>query len=103
MSWAERVDADSIIRQLRSLTGRLHRRSLWKDWERWEERVGSRRESWNFGYRQVGWTNDLAAYHRSFAGLDVGLCPVIPNDFSNCRGDAKLMEYAMAGALPIVS
>lgn len=102
MSWAERLEADTIIRRLRS-SGRLRRRYVWKDWERWQERVRARRASWDFAYGHAGWTNDLDAYHRSLVGLDVGLCPVIPNDFSNCRGDAKLMEYAMAGALPIVS
>jgi hypothetical protein len=66
-------------------------------------RVAARGASWRFPYEHVPWTNDVGAYQASIGRLDVGLCPIIPNAFANLRADQKLMEYAMAGALPIVS
>jgi hypothetical protein len=53
--------------------------------------------------RWIEWTDDLSAYRKSLSLLDVGVCPIRPNIFSNCKSDLKAMEYAMAGALPIVS
>jgi O-antigen biosynthesis protein len=53
--------------------------------------------------RWIEWTHDLGEYRRSLGLLDVGVCPLKPGIFNDCKSDIKAMEYAMAGALPIVS
>jgi hypothetical protein len=58
---------------------------------------------WSFPYLQVPWTTNLEAYRQSLQLLDVGLCPLRPGPWPNCKSDIKAMEYAMAGAMPIVS
>lgn len=42
-------------------------------------------------------------YRKLLPVLDVGFAPLIPNVWSLARSDVKLLEYGMAGALPIVS
>lgn len=59
---------------------------------------------WRFARRQIPWSNDMATYWRMMVeNVDVGLAPIVPNPWSNCRSDLKALEYGMAGALPIVS
>lgn len=58
---------------------------------------------WGFNRLHIPWSNDIAVYHRMMHLLDVGVCPVVRTGWSACRSDLKALEYAMAGALPIMS
>ena len=58
---------------------------------------------WGFDRLHIPWSNDIAVYHRMMHLLDVGLCPVERTGWSICRSDLKSLEYAAAGALPIMS
>jgi hypothetical protein len=55
------------------------------------------------GWVGIPWTNDLAMYRLALHTLDVGLAPVSRTIQGLGRSDIKATEYAMAGALPIVS
>lgn len=57
----------------------------------------------DFRYRHVPWTDDLAAYRASLAQLDVGLCPLIDHPWTRGKSDVKALEYAMAGAMSVCS
>lgn len=54
-------------------------------------------------HTQIPWETDLAAYRKSLQLLDVGLCPLRSNPWSDCKSDIKLMEYTMAGAATIIA
>lgn len=56
------------------------------------------------GVKAYAWTNDLAAYRAKLVAVapDVGLRPLQPTAFSRSKSDLKILEYAMAGALPVV-
>lgn len=62
---------------------------------------------WTFkgekGYWHSPPDNDLPTYWSKLMKLDIGLAPVENNHWSDCRSDLKAMEYAMAGACPILS
>lgn len=58
---------------------------------------------WNFARRHIEWSPDLDVYRKAMYELDVGVCPVERSGWSVCRSDAKALEYAAAGALPIMS
>lgn len=49
------------------------------------------------------WTLDLAQARSHLGRIDVGICPLAPGHFANAKSDVKALEYAMAGALPLVS
>lgn len=53
----------------------------------------------------VPWEPDGQSYREKMVELrpDVGLCPVEINDFSRGKSDLKPMEYAMAGAMPVIT
>lgn len=57
----------------------------------------------SFPYKHFSWSNDLGVYKRFLLNLDVGVAPVVGNPWALCRSDVKALEYAMAGAMPIVS
>lgn len=60
--------------------------------------------SWKFPRRHVPWSNDLGTYWRMMTELlDVGVAPIVETPWSVCRSDLKALEYAHAGALPILS
>ena len=61
------------------------------------------RRDWSFPVTQVPWTTDLAEYRRSLQLLDVGVCPLRPGPWADCKSDVKAMEYSMAGAASIIS
>lgn len=61
------------------------------------------KRDWQFPVTQVPWTRDLAEYRRSLSVLDVGVCPLRPGPWADCKSDVKAMEYAMAGSAAIVS
>ena len=54
-------------------------------------------------HRNVPWTDSLAQYRLNVQEIDVMLCPLRPNDWSDCKSDVKALEAAMGGALPVVS
>ncbi len=58
---------------------------------------------YKFPFKHRVWSNDLSVYKKFLTELDVGLAPVVPTPWAVCRSDLKALEYAMAGALPIVS
>lgn len=58
---------------------------------------------WQFPHRHIPWATDLSVYRRLLHILDIGLAPVVENPWAACRSDLKILEYAMAGAVSIVS
>ena len=54
-------------------------------------------------YRYIPHSNDLSVYHKMLGLLDVGLAPVTPGRWANGRSDLKALEYAFAGACPVLS
>lgn len=56
-----------------------------------------------FPHLKLPWSNDLDMYRLLMHGLNIGLCPIITRKTAMFRSDIKASEYAMAGALPIVS
>lgn len=56
-----------------------------------------------FEYTHIPWTDTLEDYRASLGILDVGICPLRDTPWSRGKSDIKAMEYAMAGAMPIVS
>jgi tetratricopeptide (TPR) repeat protein len=45
----------------------------------------------------------LDAYYTFLEGLDVGLAPLLPNPYNECRSDVKFVEYASRGVVPVLS
>lgn len=58
---------------------------------------------WSFRRKVIPWSNDIGVYHRMMCQLDVGVSPVVRTGWAVCRSDLKALEYAMAGALPVLS
>jgi len=56
-----------------------------------------------FEHIRLPWTNDLSMYKLMLHSLDIGLCPITATIQGSARSDIKATEYAMAGAMPIVS
>lgn len=69
--------------------------------------VGERTRQWKelrgLRYRYIPHSNDLSVYHKMLGVLDVGLAPVTPGRWANGRSDLKALEYAFAGACPVLS
>jgi glycosyltransferase involved in cell wall biosynthesis len=61
-----------------------------------------RQRAWAFPYVHQPWTSRFTNYQAALAELDVAVAP-IATESSARRSDSKLLEYAMAGVLPIVS
>ena len=45
----------------------------------------------------------LEAYQQFLGRLDIGIAPLLPTGFNQCRSDVKYLEYAAAGAVPVCS
>ncbi len=45
----------------------------------------------------------LDAYYTFLEGLDVGLAPLLPSPYNECRSDVKFIEYASRGIVPVLS
>ena len=45
----------------------------------------------------------LESYYTFLEGLDVGLAPLLPNPYNECRSDVKFVEYASRGVVPVLS
>ncbi len=41
-------------------------------------------------------------YHRFLGGLDVGIAPLLDNEYNRCRSDVKYLEYASHQVAPVV-
>lgn len=54
-------------------------------------------------HRRIPWTDSLAAYRASVQAIDVMLCPLRSNAWSDCKSDVKAIEAAMGGACSVVS
>lgn len=52
---------------------------------------------------QIPWTDSLAEYRRNVTAIDVMLCPIRSNSWSDCKSDVKAMEAALAGACSVMS
>ena len=53
------------------------------------------------GFRHIPWVKP-GRYHRFPLPFDIGLAPLQNNDFTNGKSDVKAIEYAIAGAAPIL-
>lgn len=49
------------------------------------------------------WVDGLAEYRKGLARYDIGVAPLTDNRWNACKSDVKALEYAMAGALPVVA
>ena len=59
--------------------------------------------SWSFEYQKLPWENDLAAARKNLFKFDLGIAPLVGNKWSRGKSDVKILEYAMAGVLPLMS
>jgi hypothetical protein len=48
------------------------------------------------------WADDLFEARKNLGRIDVGIAPLTRNEWSDGKSDLKALEYAMAGAMPIV-
>ncbi len=83
-------------------------KEVWGLYRELEEHV----RQWSaVGYRNVPWHNGaVQRYYRDLEQLDLGVCPISPvcavgsaENGAHYRLDLKILEYAMAGALPVAS
>lgn len=89
------VDAPLVRRALRWAAQQ-------KDVEVWF--LGTPPAGWGKGwFRNLPWTENLAQYRANLGVLDVGVCPLVDTQWSRGKSDLKALEYAMAGALPVMS
>ena len=44
----------------------------------------------------------LDHYFQWLAGLDIGLAPLLPSDYNDCRSDVKFLEYASRSVVPVL-
>jgi len=49
------------------------------------------------------WVDSLEDYRKGLGSFDIGLAPLQNNDWNKSKSDVKALEYAMAGALPVVA
>lgn len=109
--WPELPERDEILRigfagAYNSIDGELVRKAcVWAARQpNVEVYVFGSKVPWP-GVRSVPWTNDLDAYRQKLVSLrlDVGLRPLATTRFARSKSDLKILEYAMAGAWPLVT
>lgn len=61
------------------------------------------RRQWSFPVTYVDWTDDLAVYRKSLQILDVGVCPLRPGWWADCKSEIKVFEHSMSGVASIVA
>ena len=64
--------------------------------------IGLNPTGWNFPRVQIGWHDDFLELRRTLMALDVGIAPLIGTPTAKYRSDVKALEYAMAGAMPVL-
>jgi hypothetical protein len=64
--------------------------------------VGLAEHGWSFEHQQIPWTEDMADYRLNLRTLDIGLCPLKRSPWHDSKSDIKVMEYLLAGAVPVV-
>jgi len=52
--------------------------------------------------RYIPWADDWQVYRHAVGMLDVGLAPVLPEEWSLGRSDLKALDYAMGAAVPVL-
>ena len=52
-----------------------------------------------FAFHQPG---SLAHYLQWLKGIDIGLAPLLPTPYNQCRSDVKFLEYAAHGVVPVL-
>lgn len=60
---------------------------------------------WAGPFKRIPWTDTLKDYRQQLVDLklDVGICPLKPGVWADCKSDVKALEMAMTGALPVYS
>jgi hypothetical protein len=56
----------------------------------------------DFRHKHIEW-QDLPGYREAMFELDIGVAPVVPTAWSNCRSDVKALEKSYAGAALVLS
>lgn len=77
------------------------------EWAGRQEGVQAATFGWKSGWagvKTLGWVNDMEAFRAKLvaAAPDVGLRPLQTTEFSRSKSDLKILEYAMAQAMPFV-
>lgn len=110
--WAEPVERDDTFRVIwmASASHRVDQRIIGAALE-WASKqdgvevtvVGSAIQHLNLN--RIPWMNSLEDYRRVMVEIapDVGVCPLRDTPFSRGKSDLKALEYAMAGAMPVIS
>lgn len=65
--------------------------------------VGFKNHAWSFPHQQVPWNPVLEEARKELFRFDLGLAPLMGNPWSRGKSDVKLLEYSMAGVLPLFS
>lgn len=105
LDWASRQDGVEVVQIGHNFWATTQDSSLWQseydEHGEWTGRYVMEQVAL-FDHQAIPWTDDLQDYRKSLPILDVGLCPLVENNWSRHKSDVKALEYAMAGALPIV-
>jgi hypothetical protein len=64
---------------------------------------GFKNPAWSFPHQVMPWMDDLADVRKGLFSFDLGLAPLVGDPWSRGKSDVKVLEYAMAGALPLMS
>lgn len=62
--------------------------------------IGLKPPAWSG--KALPWDDDLFAARKNLAQIDVGIAPLTRNPWADGKSDIKALEYAMAGAVPII-
>lgn len=66
------------------------------------ERSRAKTEAWKkVGLKIIPWV-DPGKFRRGALPFDIGLAPLLSNDFTNGKSDVKAIEYAVSGAAPVL-
>ncbi len=65
--------------------------------------AGFTNPSWSFPHQVVPWSNDIIEARKHLFRFDLGLAPLKGNPWADGKSDVKILEYGMAGLLPLMS
>lgn len=65
--------------------------------------VGFEVPSWSFRHHYSAWADSLEEARQKLFRFDLGIAPLKSNPWADGKSDIKVMEYAMAGVLPLMS